>query len=61
MKGKSYGELFLFLSIGYNIISIGLYRADDEDPFVFTNPAKDVLLNENDRIYVLSPDQPVID
>ena len=61
MKGKSYGALFLFLSISYNIIPIGLYRAYDEDPFVFTNPAKDVLLNENDKIYVLSPDQPVIE
>jgi len=60
MKEKSYGELFLFLSIGYNIIPLGLYRSNEDDPFVFTNPSKDVLLNENDKIYVLSPDQPII-
>ena len=60
MKGKTYGDLFSYLSLNYNIIPLGLYRSNEDDPFVFTNPAKDVLLNENDKIYVLSPDQPII-
>ena len=60
MEGKTYGDLFSYLSLNYNIIPLGLYRSNEDDPFVFTNPAKDVLLNENDKIYVLSPDQPII-
>ena len=39
---------------------LDLYNIIINDPFVFTNPAKDVLLNENDKIYVLSLDQPII-
>ena len=35
-------------------------RGDERESSISFYPAKDVLLNENDKIYVLSPDQPII-
>ena len=60
MIKKTYNELFIFLALNYDVISVGLYRMGEEDPFVFTNPPADTILNNGDKIYLLSPDQPII-
>ncbi|MCK5266755.1 MAG: hypothetical protein KAR07_01185 [Spirochaetes bacterium] len=57
---KTYLELFNHLSLGYEIICIGLLRIGDEQNYVFTNPSSNTKLKPSDKIYVLAPSEPEI-
>jgi len=60
MGGKTYNELFILLTLNYDVLPVGLYRSNEDDPFVFTNPNRDTILNNEDKVYVLAADQPII-
>jgi hypothetical protein len=58
--GRSYGELYSYLTLGKDIVPIALYRATNTDslgnilPFVYTNPIYSLVLLHSDIVFVLS-------
>ncbi|GBG62829.1 Calcium-activated potassium channel subunit alpha-1 [Chara braunii] len=53
--GLTYLEVFRKLLAERDMLALGLYRATSRSsttPYVFTNPWHDVIINEDDRIYV---------
>eukprot|EP00753_Platysulcus_tardus_P008586 PLAT1612.1.p1 GENE.PLAT1612.1~~PLAT1612.1.p1 ORF type:complete len:1578 (+),score=844.35 PLAT1612.1:152-4735(+) len=63
--GKQFHQLFDFLVLRLSVVPLGLLRnahnfdrrefPADEQPFVLTNPPKDLALVRTDRVYVLTP------
>uniref|UniRef100_A0A7S3CZV1 RCK N-terminal domain-containing protein n=1 Tax=Palpitomonas bilix TaxID=652834 RepID=A0A7S3CZV1_9EUKA len=58
--GKEYGKLLEKLIFDKEMVAVGLYRFGivkgevlAPQPYVFTNPPKDTLLSEDDRVFVL--------
>jgi len=56
MISKSYDKLFKFL-LKHELLPLGLYRlpfaAENQYPFVCTNPAASISLSQRDRVFVL--------
>lgn len=58
MAGRTYGELVTRLTLGRQLIPMGLYRRKAENPswrlhYVVTNPPPDEVLQASDRVFVL--------
>ena len=55
-RNESYNDMFKRLLIKYNMISIALYRKNEQNDFyyVYTNPKKTTLVKKNDFVFVLS-------
>ena len=56
--GQPYGELVAHLALRKRLVVLGLYRQKVENPawrlpFVHTNPPREAVLRESDRVYVL--------
>jgi len=52
--GKTYEELFCRFIREQEMLMIGIYRTTEQS-YVYTNPLKDTILQEGDKVYVLSP------
>ena len=61
-RNESFNDMFKRLLIRYGMISIALYRKNEEDNFyfVYTNPKKTTLIRQNDKIFVLSSTESII-
>jgi len=59
---KTFGDLFNYLSNERHLIPLGLYRLpgalDNQMPYVYTNPKKNVKLTHKDKVFVLSFNMP---
>ena len=55
-KSESFNDMFKRLLIKYSMISIALYRKNEQESFyyVYTNPKKTTLVRKNDMVFVLS-------
>ena len=55
-KNESFNDMFKRLLIKYGMISIALYRKNEQESFyyVYTNPKKTTLVRKNDMVFVLS-------
>ena len=55
-RNDSFSDMFKRLLSKYNMISIALYRKNEQENFyyVYTNPKKTTLIRENDMVFVLS-------
>lgn len=59
--GKTYEELFHYLSYKHGIIPVALYRSnEDGHSYVFTSPPGETPLVPSDKVYVFAPDEPVL-
>ena len=54
--------MYNYLTIERNLIPLGLYRlkgtSDNNKPYIYTNPPKDLKLTHKDRVFVLAYDMP---
>ncbi|CAM0140385.1 unnamed protein product [Umbelopsis sp. WA50703] len=60
---KSFAELFESLLLRQGVLSLGIFRAPDQDfgndlPFVYTNPVPSLILRQTDNIYILTAAKP---
>ncbi len=58
MAGRTYAELVTRLTLGRQLIPLGLYRRKTENPswrlhYVVTNPPPTEVLQASDRVFVL--------
>ena len=55
-RSESFNDMFKRLLIKYSMISIALYRKNEQENFyyVYTNPKKTTLVRKNDMVFVLS-------
>jgi hypothetical protein len=55
---KTFGELFNYLCVERHLIPLGLYRLtgalDNNHPYCYTNPRKNVKLTHRDKVFVLA-------
>jgi Trk K+ transport system NAD-binding subunit len=61
-KSESFNDMFKRLLIKYSMISIALYRKNEQENFyyVYTNPKKTTLVRKNDMVFVLSSTENLI-
>lgn len=61
-RNESFNDMFKRLLIQYKMVSIALYRKNEEDNFyfVYTNPKKTTLIRQNDKVFVLSSTENII-
>ena len=62
LRSESYSDMFKRLLLQYNMISIALYRKNEQNEFyyVYTNPKKTTLLRKTDQVFVLSSTENLI-
>ena len=61
-KNESFSDMFKSLLIKYNMISVALYRKNEQENFyyVYTNPKKTTLIRDTDMVFVLSCTENII-
>ena len=61
-RNESFSDMFKSLLSKYNMISVALYRKNEQENFyyVYTNPKKTTLIRENDMVFVLSSTENII-
>ena len=61
-RNESFSDMFKRLLNKYNMISVALYRKNEQENFyyVYTNPKKTTLIRESDMVFVLSSTENII-
>ena len=61
-RNESFSDMFKRLLNKYNMISVALYRKNEQENFyyVYTNPKKTTLIRETDMVFVLSSTENII-